>query len=58
MDLQALNGERYGGVSAFYLCVEVLTSMVVHVTEGVHLKAVRILERNYLRRAQSEKVLH
>ena len=32
MDLQALQGERYGGVSALYLCAGVLTSMVVDVT--------------------------
>jgi hypothetical protein len=57
LDLQALQGERYGGVSALYLCAGVLTSMVVDVTEGVHLKRVRILERNPRRRAQAEKVL-
>ena len=34
MDLQALQGKRYGGVSALYLCAGVLTSMVVDVTEG------------------------
>jgi hypothetical protein len=45
MDLQALQGDMYGGVSALYLCTGVLTSMVVDVTEGVHLKLVRILER-------------
>ncbi len=43
MELRALNGERYGGVSALYLCAGVLTSMVVTVTEGVHLKVVRNL---------------
>ena len=57
LDLQALQGERYGGVSALYLCAGVLTSMVVDVTEGVHLKRVRILERNPRRREQAKKVL-
>jgi hypothetical protein len=57
MDLQCLQGKRYGGVTALYLCAGVLTSMVVDVTEGVHLKRVRILERNPRRKEQAEKVL-
>ena len=57
MDLQALQGKRYNGVSALYLCAGVLTSMVVDVPEGVHLKRVRILERNPRRREQAVKVL-
>ena len=57
MDLQALQGKSYGGVSALYLCAGVLTSMVVDVTEGVHLKRARILERNPRRREQAKKVL-
>ncbi len=57
MDLQALQGKRYGGASALYLCAGVLTSMVVDVTEGVHLKRVSILERNPRRKEQAEKVL-
>ena len=57
MDLQALQGKRYGGVSALYLCAGVLTSMVVDVTEGVHLKRVRILGRNPRRRAQAATVM-
>jgi len=58
MDLQALQWGRYGGVSALYLCSGVLTSMVVDVTEGLHLKRVRILERNPRRRAQAETMFH
>ena len=57
MDLQTLQGKRYGGVSALYLCAGVCTSMVVDVTEGVNLKRVRILERNPRRGEQEEKVL-
>ena len=57
IDLQAIQGDRYGGVSALYLCAGVFTSMVVDVTEGVHLKRVRILERNPRRRAQAKTIM-
>ena len=54
MDLQ---GRRYGGMSALYLCAGVLTSMVMDVTEGMHLKAALVLERIPRRRAQAERGL-
>ena len=57
MDLQALQWDRYGGVSALYLCAGVLTFMVVYVTEKLHLKSVGILERNPRRIAQAEAVM-
>ena len=57
LDLEAVQGHRYGGVSTLYLCAGFLTSLVVDVTEGMHMKKVRILERNSLRRVCGERVL-
>ena len=58
VDLQALQGHRYGGISGFYPCAGVLTSLVIDVVEGAHMKRVRVLERNPKRRAQGERVLN
>ena len=57
LDMEAVQGRRYSGVSALYLCAGVLTSLVSDVTEGVHFKTVRILERDPKRRHQAEKVI-
>ena len=57
LDMEAVQGRRYGGVSSLYLCAGVLTSLVSDVTEGVHFRTVRILERNSQRRHQAEKVI-
>ena len=57
LDMEAVQGRRYGGMSALYLCAGVLTSLVSDVTEGVHFRIVRILERNPQRRHQAEKVI-
>ena len=57
LDMEAVQGRSYSGVSALYLCAGVLTSLVSDVTEGVHFKTVRILERDPKRRHQAEKVI-
>ena len=57
LDLEALQGRRYGGVSGLYICASVLTSLVIDVCEGMHMRQVRILERDPRRRHQGEKVL-
>ena len=57
LDLAAMQGHRFGGLSALYCCAGVLTSMVMDVVNGAHLAKARVLERNPRRRAQAEKVV-
>ena len=53
LDMEAVQGRRYGGMSSLYLCAGVLTLLVSDVAEGVHFRTVRILERNPQRRHQA-----
>ena len=57
LDMEAVQGRWYSGVSALYLCAGLLTSLVSDVTEGVHFKTVRIPECDPKRRHQVEKVI-
>ena len=57
LDIEAVKGKRYGGVSGLYVCASVLTSLVMDVCEGIHLRRVRVLERDPRRRHQGQRVL-
>ena len=57
LNLAAMQGQHQGGYCGVYLCAGVLTSLVVDVTEGMHMGQVRVLERDTRRRWLGQQVI-